>query len=344
MSILEINNLHFKYNKDSILEDINLSLNEGEILCILGPSGCGKSTLLQCISGFENIDQGSITYNSEVVSSNTINKSPETRKMALVFQDYALFPHMNVEKNIQFALRNKNKKEQLETLVNVSKLVGLNNKLKSFPHELSGGEQQRVAIARAIATGSNLILFDEPFSNLDQTLRKKLRLELRQILKDSKVSAIFITHDQNEAYDIADRIAVLGNKKIEQIGEPRDLYQNPSNTFVATFLGSQNLIKAQYNEEIGSYECPLFTIKTKKIASNANFYLPSDSITTQACDLKGNQFKVISKQFRGDHYHLQLECNQIRINLSRSTTDFNQINESEICLYFDLEKIRVIAD
>ena len=344
MSILEIQNLHFKYKNESILEDINLSLEEGEILCILGPSGCGKTTLLQCISGFEDLEKGTITYNSEIVSSSSINKSPEKRNMALVFQDYALFPHMSVEKNILFALRKETKEIQSITLERVLNLVGLDSKHKSFPHELSGGEQQRVAIARAIATGSNLILFDEPFSNLDPALRKKLRIELREILKASGVSAIFITHDQNEAYDIADRIALLGNKKIEQVGGPRELYQNPSNAFVAQFLGSQNLIEASYNEATKSYECFLFNIQSKKLESKAFFYLPSDAITTEVCDLKGHHFKLVSKQFRGDHYHLQLECNGIKINISRSTTTFNEINENQVCLYIDLDKVRLITN
>jgi iron(III) transport system ATP-binding protein len=344
MNILEIQNLYFKYKNNSILEDINLSLGQGEILCILGPSGCGKSTLLQCISGFENLDQGKISYNGEIVSSTELNKVPEKRKMALVFQDYALFPHMTVEKNILFALRKESKENQVINLERVLRLVGLSSKNQSYPHELSGGEQQRVAIARALATGSNLILFDEPFSNLDPRLRKKLRIELREILKNSGVSAIFITHDQNEAYDIADRIAVLGNKKIEQTGDPRELYQNPSNTFVASFLGSQNLIEAEYNDQSSSYECSLFQINSPKLKTKAYFYLPSDAIRTEVCDLKGHHFKVISKQFRGDHYHLQLESNGTKVNLSRSTTTFNEINENQVCLYFDVDKVRIITN
>jgi ABC-type Fe3+/spermidine/putrescine transport system ATPase subunit len=346
MNILEVKNLNFSYEDTPILSDINFSLKKSEILCILGPSGCGKTTLLQCLSGFEAIEEGEIIYNSKVVSSKNDLVSPEKRKMGLVFQDYALFPHMNVKENILFALRKESKEVKEETLSRVLELVGLKNKCKSYPHELSGGEQQRVAIARSLATGSELILFDEPFSNLDPGLRKKLRIELREILKRTGVSAIFITHDQNEAYDIADRIAVLGNKKIEQIGEPYELYQNPNNTFVANFLGSQNLIKADYNQETQSYECPLFSIKSPEIKGSFEdfyFYLPSDAIETEVCDLQGHQFKINSKQFRGDHYHLQVESKDIKINLSRPTRSLNLFNNGEVCLYFDLDKVTIIG-
>ena len=347
MSILEVKDLNFSYEGNKVLSDINFSLGQSEILCILGPSGCGKTTLLQCISGFEKISNGEIIYDGKVVSTISNTTPPEKRKMALVFQDYALFPHMNVKENILFALRKKDTNEKKKICSEVLDLVGLKSKTESFPHELSGGEQQRVAIARAIATGCDLILFDEPFSNLDLGLRKKLRMELRSILKKAKVSAIFITHDQNEAYDIADRIAILGNSKVEQIGTAFEIYQKPKNKFVANFLGSRNIIKAKYNKEEKAFECPLFSKQIDidlKQDDDIYFYIPSDAIRTDSCELNGHQFSIGSKQFRGDHYHLKLVSKNTEINMSLPTSSYELIKEDRICLYFDLSKIILITD
>ncbi|WP_127714069.1 ABC transporter ATP-binding protein [Halobacteriovorax sp. HLS] len=347
MSILTVESINFSYPDNKVINNLSFDLEEGEILCVLGESGCGKSTLFHCISGFEDISSGSISYNGEIISSNNFTKSPETRNISLVFQDYALFPHLNIEQNIRFAIRKSSKKDQDKILNDVLCLVNLEKENKKYPHELSGGQQQRVAIARSIASGSKLILFDEPFSNLDPTLRKSLRLELREILKKAKISAIFITHDQNEAYDIADRIAILDNGQIIQEATPREIYQGPKNLFVANFLGSKNTIPAKYNNDKNTFYCPLFEMQaTCKHDSNRSyfFYIPSDAISTELCDKNKYMFKVISSQFRGDHFHLALECNDIQLQLSRSSSDMEGFCDDELCLYFDFDKIRIITN
>ncbi|OUR99782.1 hypothetical protein A9Q84_01780 [Halobacteriovorax marinus] len=343
MNILQVSNLIHKYDKETILNDMNFTLKKGEILCVLGPSGCGKTTLLNCISGFVDITGGKITCKEQVVSESNFTMPPEKRNVSLVFQDYALFPHMSVKKNIQFALRNKPKNYQEEKIVEVLKMVGLLEKIKNYPHELSGGEQQRVAIARSIASGNDLLLLDEPFSNLDPNLRQELRSELRNLLKKNEISAIFITHDQYEAFDMADRIAVLNKGKIEQIDSPRELYQNPKNTFVANFLGSKNLIKAIYDENTSAYTCPLFSIPRERIemSEEVYFYLPNDAIQLKESDFINHDFEVLGEHFRGDNLELEIKFRDIEMSISRPAYAVN-IRDKLLKLYFNTDLIKII--
>lgn len=226
------------------VDDLSLELPQGEIMALLGPSGCGKTTLLRLIAGFENLDAGSITLAGQEVANERQALSPEKRRVGFVFQDYALFPHLTVLQNVLFGLHDKkyNAKAKLERAEEVLELVGLNAFHKRRPHQLSGGQQQRVALARALAPEPAIMLLDEPFSNLDAALRENTRAEIKQILRQTDTTTLLVTHDQEEALTFADRLAVMRLGKLEQIGEPEQVYNQPATAFVALFLGTSNLL------------------------------------------------------------------------------------------------------
>ncbi len=228
--------------------EVSLELKRGEILGLLGPSGCGKTTLLRMIAGFEKPTAGFITIGGRIVAGNGFWVEPEKRNTGMVFQDYALFPHLNVEENIAFGL--KTKKSRLsraairERVSEILQLVGLKGLERRYPHQLSGGQQQRVALARALAPQPELILLDEPLSNLDVQVRERLRHEIRLILKQSNTAAIFVTHDQEEAMAIADKIGVMEQGKLLQLGTPEEIYSFPACRFVAEFVTQANFLPA----------------------------------------------------------------------------------------------------
>jgi len=245
-----------------VIDNFNLVVNRGEIITLLGPSGCGKTTLLRLIAGFERQEKGTIKINEIIVSSNDRWIPPEKRGIGMVFQDYALFPHLNVRENIVFALSKWDKNLKESRVEEVLKLVGLSEYESRFPFELSGGQQQRVALARALAPKPNLILLDEPFSNLDTEMRVMMRKEIREIIKKTKTTAIFVSHDQKDAMSISDRIVVMNKGKTEQIDHPINVYKKPATKFVATFTGVKNFIEGIVSNDgklihtnIGSFSC-----------------------------------------------------------------------------------------
>ncbi len=239
MSYAEIKNLSFKYsnNNQDTLKNINLSFEKGEIVAILGESGSGKSTLLRILSGFEAPYKGEFKVNNKGIINETNIVPVEKRGIGMVFQDYALFPHMTIEKNIAFGINKLNKKEQKTIISDVLDLVGLEEHRKKYPHELSGGQQQRVALARAMAPSPELILLDEPFSNLDANLQCRIRRELKEILKKANTTAVFVSHDKDDALEIADRVVVMSDGELIQEGKPQDVYDNPKSDYVAQLFG-----------------------------------------------------------------------------------------------------------
>lgn len=242
MAQLELNDIVQRYGKHTIVNGVDFRLEAGQIACLLGPSGCGKTTLLRCIAGFEDIVGGQIKLRGETVSQAGERIAPEKRRIGMVFQDYALFPHLTVEQNVAFGL---GKKPQEDAHLRVRQLlatVGLSGQGNKYPHELSGGQQQRVALARALAPRPELILLDEPFSNLDVGLRERLSVEVREILKREGSTAILVTHDQNEAFAMADEIGVMFEGRIQQWDVPYNLYHRPANRFVADFIGQGVLL------------------------------------------------------------------------------------------------------
>ncbi len=236
-ALLELKNIQHAYGKQVVVNDLSLTLKKGEIGCLLGPSGCGKTTVLRCIAGFEPISAGEILLNGVVVSNANSGLPPEQRHIGMVFQDYALFPHLTVAVNIGFGLHRMPKTERASRVAELLQTVGLADASSRYPHELSGGQQQRVALARALAPRPDLLLLDEPFSNLDVSLRERLSLEIRDILKNQNATAILVTHDQDEAFAIADVIGVMHRGEIQQWDTAYNLYHKPANRFVANFIG-----------------------------------------------------------------------------------------------------------
>ncbi len=225
------------YGAREVVKNLSFDLLPGQIGCLLGPSGCGKTTVLRCIAGFEPVAAGHIEIGGETVSSPARLTPPENRQIGMVFQDYALFPHLTVAGNIAFGLGALDKESRQRRVDELLALTGLLETANKYPHQLSGGQQQRVALARALAPKPRLLLMDEPFSNLDVELRERLSLEVRDILRREGMTALIVTHDQNEAFALADVVGVMHEGTIQQWDTPYNLYHQPSNRFVADFVG-----------------------------------------------------------------------------------------------------------
>ncbi len=238
---IQLVNVTKKYGQLTAADAVSMTIQPGELWALLGASGCGKTTTLRLIAGLERPDGGNITLGERQVANKTSFIPPEQRRVGLVFQDYALFPHLNVEQNIHFGLNDYrgDKKARMREMLT---LVGLNGLERRMPHELSGGQQQRVALARALAPAPEVLLLDEPFSNLDAALRAQVRGEVRDILHKAEVTAVFVTHDQEEALSLADQVAVMAHGRVEQIGTPQQIYTQPQARHVAAFVGEANFI------------------------------------------------------------------------------------------------------
>ena len=239
MSYVEIKSIQKSFNNIKVLKDIDFSIEKGEFLTLLGPSGCGKSTLLRCIAGLNNFENGSIIIDNKDIG----NVKPKDRQVGMVFQSYALFPNMTVYENIAFGLKIKklSKKEIDKKVKEMIEIVELNGKEDNYITELSGGQQQRVALARSIVTEPKVLLLDEPLSALDAKIRKNLQVQIRKIQKKLNMTTIFVTHDQEEAMTMSDKIIVMNKGYIAQIGGPEEIYKHPANEFVARFIGNYNV-------------------------------------------------------------------------------------------------------
>lgn len=304
--LLQVKGLSKSFADKKILDNLSFDVFQGEIFCVLGPSGCGKSTLLKALTGLES-SQGTISLNGEDITT----RPTEKRQMGIVFQDYSLFPHLNVEKNITFGLKRCTHQECQEEVDSLLKLIGLENYHKKMPHQLSGGEQQRVAIARALAHKPQIILFDEPFSNLDVTLRKSLRAELKKILKEKQITSIFITHDQEEAFDLGDRIAIVHQGRFEQVATGSELYNFPETEFIANFIGSGNYITGKYHDHTVSTVLGEFKVETPLNKENVRVYIPSSAIEISSQKNNGLiPFDVTRSSFRGDFFSFDLKCQE----------------------------------
>ena len=277
---LRIENLRKIFEENRGIEKIDFSIEKGELISLLGPSGCGKTTLLNIIGGFLKPDNGKIYLENRDIT----DIPPEKRDISTVFQSYALFPHMNVLENIKYGLKYKKltKKEQNELALEYLKIVGLDGYEKKSIQELSGGQQQRVALARALVLYPKILLLDEPFSNLDAKLKISMREELKELQKNLKISMIFVTHDQEEALSISDKVVVMNNGRIEQIGTPEEIYYSPINDYVANFIGKSNFILKD---------------GVKKLIRPENIKIEKNQ--------KGN-WKVINKEFMGAYTILKI--------------------------------------
>ena len=308
---LEVNTISKSFDGKCVINALSLDLPKGDIGCLLGESGCGKTTALRCIAGFESIETGSIRIDGALVSTPSDQVSPEARQLGMVFQDYALFPHMTIRKNVAFGLSQLAAKEQDRRVVEMLELVGLSRDADKYPHELSGGQQQRVALARALAPNPDLLLMDEPFSNLDVALRERLCLDVRSILKEIGISALLVTHNQHEAFAMADIIGVMQSGSLEQWDAAYNLYHRPVSQYVADFVGEGVLIKGQVTSE-DEVETSMGTLKGRFSYPCRNgcpahvLIRPDDIIHDDSSPFKAT---VLRKRFRGANilYTLQLQ-------------------------------------
>ncbi|MEE6032618.1 ABC transporter ATP-binding protein [Avibacterium paragallinarum] len=306
MNTLDITHLTCCYNNQPILQDLNLSIENDDIVCLLGASGCGKTTLLKAVAGLIPLSAGNIRLQDKEIQHLEANE----REIGLIFQDYALFPHLTVAENILFGLHQINKSEQTKTLQKMTALVHLQGLEKRYPHELSGGQQQRVAIARALACQPKLLLLDEPFSNIDSQVRHQMIEEIRYILKQQHIPAIFVTHSKEEAFLFADKLAVMNQGKICQIGAPSTVYQQPNSPFVANFLGEMNYLPCQ---PIDDQRCQsLFGVHlcTTPQSQQAPNYLAirPEQLQLRVADTPTQANGIIRQQrFLGAYYKYQVE-------------------------------------
>ena len=325
--LLQLDHIRQHYAEHYVLNGLSLNLYKGEIGCLLGPSGCGKTTALRCIAGFESISKGEILINGNSVSSEHAFVPPEKRQIGMVFQDYALFPHLDVAANIGFGLHQLHRIERKKRIQEWLQIVQLENVSRKYPHELSGGQQQRVALARALAPRPELLLLDEPFSNLDVSLRERLSLEVREILKNHATTAILVTHDQFEAFAIADKIGVMFNGTIEQWDSAYNLYHHPSNQQIADFIGQGVLLPGhvidsqQIKIELGILKGRVPTNCT--IGSRVNVLIRPDDIVLD--NTSKQQATILHKSFRGAEilYTLQLTSENKVLSLAPSHYNYD---------------------
>lgn len=309
-TILHIENITKQFAKTTIpaVESVTLTLPQGDIIGLLGPSGCGKTTLLRLIAGFEEPQAGTIKIDGRIVAGGGGNWiAPEQRDIGMVFQDYALFPHLTVTKNVAFGLHNSRKKALFNTqkrTAEVIALVGLQGLENRYPHQLSGGQQQRVALARAIAPQPALVLLDEPLSNLDVQVRLRLRQEVRDILKNTGTSGVFVTHDQEEALSISDWVAVMQHGRLEQFGTPEAIYKEPTSRFVAEFVTQANFLKAQRQGDLWETEVGCFKASTHESFECGELMIRQEDLILKADDQA--TVVICGRQFLGREHSYSL--------------------------------------
>ncbi|OQW57216.1 MAG: ABC transporter ATP-binding protein [Nitrospira sp. ST-bin4] len=306
------------------IRDISFSAREGEILCLLGPSGCGKTTVLRAIAGFEPVRSGEIFLSGRRVSSSSDTIPTEERHVGMVFQEYALFPHLRVVGNIAFGLGHLSRSDRENRVQEMLRLTGLEGFERRYPHELSGGQQQRVALARALVQNPVVLLLDEPFSNLDPDMAGRMRQELHTLLRRMKTTTILVTHDHDEAFAMADRIAVLNHGVLEQMDSPEIIYHLPSTPFVADFVGQADFITGHVREGMVHTELGVFpnTLAAEKEAPVVVMIRPDD---IHLLPNKSAGPRIVARQFRGSEnlYTVRLGSGQI-VHSSESSTSVYQ--------------------
>ena len=327
---IKIDHAHKCYGSNVIIEDLSLRIREGEFFTLLGPSGCGKTTLLRMIAGFNSIEGGDFYFNDTRIN----DIDPSKRRIGMVFQNYAIFPHLSVKENVMFGLRNQPKKlpkaDMLAQTEKFMKLMHIDEYAERKPERLSGGQQQRVALARALVIQPDVLLMDEPLSNLDAKLRVEMRETIRDIQRGVGITTVYVTHDQEEAMAVSDRIAVMNLGEIQQIGTPQAIYQRPANLFVASFIGRTNLLKGEIAMENGEakltvaadYSVPVDTLeaqekKNQKVVVSVR---PEEFVITH--DGEGIPATVVSSTFLGLNMHYFLKLSD--------GTDVQVIQEAEL--------------
>ncbi len=339
---LELDRIAFAYaGHGMVCRDLSLQLEEGEIGCLLGPSGCGKTTVLRCIAGLEPVHEGEIRLHGQPVSRPGHTASPEARRVGFVFQDYALFPHLTVAANVAFGLRHLGRAERDRRVGELLAAVGMANAGARFPHELSGGQMQRIALARALAPRPQLLLLDEPFSNLDVELRERLSIEVRAILKSMGTTALLVTHDQHEAFAMADAVGVMHEGRIEQWDVAYNLYHRPATRFVADFVGEGVLIDAKASSDdaietvLGNLRhCPGCEIRAGQDVSL--LLRPDDVLHDDESVMKA---EVVKKTFRGAEFLYTLKLPDGNQVLSLVPSHHNHAIGERIGIKLDVDHV-----
>lgn len=324
---IELRQVSKKFGEFSALNSVDLTVADGEFVAILGPSGCGKTTLLRLLAGFEQPTTGEIYMNQVQIAKKGFALPPEKRRIGMVFQAFALWPHMNVMEHIRFPIRHhketpdhirKNEKDHISMILD---MVGLSKFGKRMPHELSGGQKQRVALARAIAAEPALLLMDEPLSSLDAMLRMEMRREIQSLHRQTGTSIVYVTHDQGEALAMADRIVVMKDGSIEQVGSPEEIYKTPHTEFVAKFVSKANLVHGKWKDDVfvpNGYD-DILQWQGKHVAnyfkSSGMFPVRPDQFQLASAHKPGIQGEVVNVQFQGKdfHYHIQSHDGQREI-------------------------------
>ena len=311
--ILELQDISCAYEPTRpAVEHITLAVHQGEILSLLGPSGCGKTTILRAIAGFERVIAGTIVLSEQLVSSKDMMVPTEHRHIGMVFQEYALFPHLRVEKNIAFGLSHLSRSQQKAIVDDLLTLTGLRGLEHRYPHELSGGQQQRVALARALALRPVLLLLDEPFSNLDPDMATRMQQDLHALLRQTKTTAILVTHDHDEAFAMADKVAVLHRGRMEQFDTPEAIYHLPTTPFVADFVGQADFIAGTVTNSLVTTEIGEFP-NTKKFSTGTKVVVMIRPDDIHIVPAKGASAHILGRQFKGSEnlYTIQLRSGQI---------------------------------
>jgi len=355
VATINLRNISKRFGKNLVLKDINLDISDGELLVILGPSGSGKSTLLRVISGLEKPDTGQIYFDGKDVT----DSPPSERKIGMVFQDYAIWPHLTVEENLIMVMeagsfgrakRGENRGEIIEILES----VGLGDKIKRMPSELSGGELQRVGIARALASKPRLLLLDEPLSNLDERIRKELLVKILEIVRDRKLTALMVTHSQDEAFEIADRIAIINSGKIEQVGTPEEIFFKPVNRFVAQFIGDNLILEGKIEDvstenfkinlgELGSIKYR--RLQEFNIGEKVSIVIrTSDLILSREMDGNGIEARIVDVKRFKNSYRIFVELNDKRIIKFITNTAPEGKDSLKYFISFNTEKSFVFKD
>ena len=339
-NIIELKDIRMSYDGEVVLDGIDLTIKDGEFVTFLGPSGCGKTTTLRIIGGFESPDGGDVFFEGKKINA----VPPYKRNINTIFQRYALFPHLNVYENIAFGLKVKNvPKSEIPAMIEETlALVNLKGLEKRRIDTLSGGQQQRVAIARAIINRPKLLLLDEPLSALDLKLRKDMQVELKNLQKSTGITFIFVTHDQEEALSMSDTVVVMDKGKIQQIGSPIDIYNEPENAFVADFIGESNIIDGVMKKDfLVEFDNKQFTCLDKGFAENeeVDVVIRPEDVDIVAPTLGMIEGVVTSVTFLGVHYEIIVDINNFKWMIQ--TTDFHDVGET-VGLSIDPDAIHIM--
>jgi len=311
-----------RYGSVSAVEHAQLCVERGEFVALLGPSGCGKTTLLRLIAGFEEPDAGEIKLHDKLVATPGFWTAPERRKVGMVFQDYALFPHLTVAENVGFGLPRKARATRVPIVLALVDLCGMGER---YPHELSGGQQQRVALARALAPGPELVLLDEPWSNIDPQLRGSLRDELARILRAINVTVVLVTHDREEAFSLADRIALMREGTVVQEGTPEEIYLQPASRWAAEFVGAGNFLKGTLTDGIVATPVGRFAALNPNGATDVEVLIRPELLELEP-DPRGDA-EVVSREFRGHDVFYRVLMDGVELVSQRPSNEIVALGE-----------------